>query len=56
MIRAFRLPTLLFLGTLGLTLLVWVLRGAKILGFMPGGVLWVLIFACILLAVLSNIR
>ena len=56
MIRALKTPTLIFLVTLGLTLLVWVLRGVKVLGFMPGGVLWVLIFACIVLAVLSNIR
>lgn len=48
--------TLVFLFMLGLTLVVWGLRGVALLGFMPGAVLWVLIFACILLAVLSSIR
>ncbi len=48
--------TQIFLVALGLTLLVWVLRGVGLLGFIPGGVLWILIFTCILLAVLSNIR
>lgn len=56
MIKPLKTTTLLFWIVLGLTLLVWVLRGIRVLGFMPGAFLWVLIFACILLAVLSNIR
>ncbi|EKQ68544.1 hypothetical protein OsccyDRAFT_3082 [Leptolyngbyaceae cyanobacterium JSC-12] len=54
--RRLKPTTLIFLTLLGLTLIVWVLRGLTILGFIPGAFLWVLIFTCILLAVLSNIR
>lgn len=56
MTRRLKTTTLIFWGLLGFTLLVWVLRGLTLLGFMPGAVLWILIFACILMAVISNIR
>ncbi|MDY6938299.1 MAG: hypothetical protein SWY16_11585 [Cyanobacteriota bacterium] len=32
---------------LGMTLLVWILRGFGVLGFMPGLVIWLLIFMSI---------
>lgn len=56
MIRRFKPTTLMFWVVLGLTLFVWVLRGLKLLGFVPGLFLWALIFACLVLAVVSNIR
>lgn len=55
-IRRFKPTTLMFWVVLGLTLFVWVLRGLKLLGFVPGLFLWALIFACLVLAVVSNIR
>lgn len=56
MMQRLKLTTRMFLGVLALTIALWVLRGIGLLGFMPGIVLWVLIFACILLAILSSIR
>jgi len=56
MMQGVKLTTRIFLGVLALTIALWVLRGIGLLGFMPGLVLWGLIFACILLAVLSSIR
>ena len=32
---------------LGITLVIWVLRGFGILGFIPGGILWLLIGSAI---------
>lgn len=32
---------------LGITLIIWVLRGFGILSFIPGGILWLLIFSAI---------
>lgn len=56
MVKQFQTITLVFLGVLAVTLLIWVLRGLRVLGFVPGGFLWILIFACIVLVILSNIR
>lgn len=56
MTRSLKPTTLAFLLTLGMTLLIWVLRGARVLSFIEGWVLWVLIFLCIILAVISNLR
>ena len=56
MMQRFKLTTRIFLGVLAVTIGLWILRGLSLLSFMPGIVLWVLIFACILLAVLSSIR
>lgn len=56
MMKRFKLTTRIFFAVLAVTIALWVLRGLSLLGFMPGIVLWVLIFACILLAVLSSIR
>jgi hypothetical protein len=56
MMQGVKLTTRIFLGVLALTIALWVLRGIGLLGFMPGLVLWSLIFACLLLAVLSSIR
>ena len=49
MAKRFRLRpgTQLFLMLLGLTVLVWVLRGFGILTFIPGIVIWLLLLLCI---------
>lgn len=54
--RSIRPTTLAFLVTLTLTLLVWILRGVRLLTFIPGSVLWVLILACFITAILNAIR
>lgn len=56
MINRLKPTTLMFWVVFGLTMVIWILRGVKLLGFIPGMFLWGLIFACIVLAVLSNIR
>ncbi|MEC4804417.1 MAG: hypothetical protein SAJ12_12525 [Jaaginema sp. PMC 1079.18] len=37
------IATYLFFMILGLTLLVYLLRGFGLLGFIPGGIVWILI-------------
>lgn len=44
----------LFGITLGLTIVVWMLRGFGVLTFLPGGVIWVLIFLSIVTGILSR--
>lgn len=39
-----KLPTTIFFLLLGVTITVWVLRGIGLLTFVPGGVVWLLIF------------
>ncbi|NJN58436.1 MAG: hypothetical protein HC840_14280 [Leptolyngbyaceae cyanobacterium RM2_2_4] len=43
MSRAVRPETAVFLSFLGITLVVWVLRGVGLLTFLPGLVIWLLI-------------
>ncbi|HSM83741.1 MAG TPA: hypothetical protein VLS96_18780 [Nodosilinea sp.] len=45
-----------FLAALGLTALVWILRGLGILAFLPGLVIWVLILACFALGIVSSLQ
>lgn len=40
----------------GIAIAVWVLRGFGILGFMPGGVIWLLFLAAIAFAILSYLQ
>ena len=40
----------------GIAIAVWVLRGFGILGFMPGGVIWLLFLAAIAFAILSYMQ
>ncbi len=47
---------LIFAIILGLTILVWVLRGFGILTFFPGSVLWVLILLSIATGIISNLQ
>lgn len=42
-----RPETVVFLTILGVTIVYWILRGIGILTFLPGFVLWVLIFLSI---------
>ena len=48
--------TQLFLATLALTLMVWVLRGFALLAFLPGLVLWGLILLCFGLGIISSLQ
>jgi hypothetical protein len=50
------ITTKLFLGTVALTLLVWILRGLTWLAFLPGLVLWVLILLCFGLGIISSLQ
>lgn len=43
-ISQLRPETIVFLFFIGITLLVWILRGLTLLAFLPGWVLWLLIF------------
>jgi hypothetical protein len=47
MSRSIRTETAIFLSFVGITLVVWVLRGIGILTFLPGLVIWLLIFLSI---------
>lgn len=48
--------TKLFLGTIAITMVVWVLRGLTLLAFLPGLVLWVLIVLCFGLGIFSSLH
>lgn len=49
------LPTKVFLGLLGVTIAVWLLRGVGMLTFLPGIVIWVLALATIAAGVISRV-
>jgi hypothetical protein len=40
----------------GLTVLVWLLRGLRVLTFIPGGVIWILILLSVSLAVVGGLQ
>lgn len=40
-------PTQVFFGMLGVTLIVWILRGFTLLAFLPGIVMWILLLLTI---------
>ena len=42
-----KFPAYLFAAVLGLTIVIYLLRGMGVLGFIPGGTLWVLILLSI---------
>ncbi|MBC7825722.1 MAG: hypothetical protein H7126_18025 [Candidatus Parcubacteria bacterium] len=44
-----------FFGVIGLTALVWILRGIGLFTFIPGFVLWVLILLSIVLAIVNGL-
>ncbi|PPT05416.1 hypothetical protein CKA32_005667 [Geitlerinema sp. FC II] len=43
----------IFLSLVGLTFAVWILRGFQVLGFIPGGVLWVGVLVSIATGILT---
>jgi hypothetical protein len=45
-----------FLITLGITGVIWGLRGLAVLAFIPGVVLWVLILLCFSLGIISTLQ
>nr|WP_317269053.1 hypothetical protein [Arthrospira sp. PLM2.Bin9] len=50
-----RFFSLLFGILIGLTLVVWILRGLGLLGFIPGLMIWVLLLSTIAMGVLSKV-
>ena len=48
--------TKLFLAALGLTAIVWILRGLSLLAFLPGLVIWLLILLCFGLGIVSSLQ
>lgn len=48
--------TKIFLAALGLTAIVWILRGLSVLAFLPGLVLWLLILICFGLGIVSSLQ
>jgi len=54
--RRLSLPSRIFLALLGLTLLVWILRGLTILSFIPGIVLWLLLLLTIGAGVITSLQ
>ncbi|MGB3308352.1 MAG: hypothetical protein WBG32_15420 [Nodosilinea sp.] len=51
-----QLLTKLFLAALGLTAIVWILRGLSVLAFLPGLVIWLLILICFGLGIISSLQ
>lgn len=45
----------LFLGSLAVTLLVYILRGIGILTFLPGGLIWLLILLSVITGILYGV-
>ena len=54
--RRLSLPSRIFLSLLGVTLLVWGLRGLTILSFIPGIVLWLLLLLTIGAGVTTSLQ
>ncbi len=45
-----------FLAVLGLTAILWILRGLSVLAFVPGLVIWLLILLCFGLGIVSSLQ
>ncbi|MEG3840444.1 hypothetical protein [Microcoleus sp. herbarium14] len=50
-----RLSTRIFWSILGITLLVWILRGVGLLTFIPGSVIWILVLLSFVAGILSTL-
>ncbi|MBE9140036.1 hypothetical protein IQ254_23035 [Nodosilinea sp. LEGE 07088] len=48
--------TKLFLAALGLTAIMWILRGLSLLAFVPGLLIWLLILLCFGLGIASSLQ
>ena len=55
-ISRLRPETTVLLFFLGITLAVWILRGFTLLAFLPGGVLWLLIFLTLGAAIIDFLQ
>lgn len=56
LMRKLSRPSQVFLGLLGVTLVVWILRGLTILSFIPGIVLWLLLLLTIGAGVITSLQ
>ncbi|MEL6231181.1 MAG: hypothetical protein AAFX51_07050 [Cyanobacteria bacterium J06636_28] len=58
MANRFRLRpiTQLLLATMAMTAIVWILRGTSLLSFLPGIIIWLLLFACFAIALFSSLQ
>jgi len=54
--RTIKPITTVFLSILGVTVVVWVLRGLAILSFLPGVVVWLLLLSTISAGVISVVH
>ena len=54
--KTLRPTTTAFLALLGVTAVMWILRGLGVLSFLPSGVLWVLIFLTVGAGVVSGLQ
>ncbi|MBD1829544.1 hypothetical protein H6F71_19380 [Microcoleus sp. FACHB-61] len=50
-----RLSTRIFWTILGITLLVWILRGVGLLTFIPGAVIWILVLLSFVSGILTTL-
>jgi hypothetical protein len=51
-----KFPVYIFASVLGLTIAIYLLRGMGVLGFIPGGTLWVLILLSIASGIVYGIQ
>ncbi len=51
-----RLETSIFLGILGVTIAIWVLRGVGLFTFIPGGLIWILLFLTIGAGIMDTLQ
>lgn len=56
MTRRLRFGSRLLLSLIGLTLLVWILRGLRILTFIPGLAIWILLLSCCAVAMVNSFQ
>lgn len=54
--RRLSLPSQIFLSLLGITILVWFLRGLTVFSFVPGIVLWILLLLTIGAGVITSLQ
>jgi len=51
-----KMPIYIFTSLLGLTMMIYLLRGLGVLGFMPGGTLWILILLSIASGIIYGVQ
>lgn len=45
----------IFLGLVGLTIMIWVLRGVGLLAFIPSSLIWILLFLSVGTGILNSL-